>query len=149
MSGLGKWFCVEVVEFKGHENVRATHKTTIEITREEYLTPKGDCIIGVKASKGLKDFSECFKELARRSTSRLMAVIIDSEGHMDIIKGEGSPELSFSDPVKMIIRRSSYASPNTVMINADKAARDLSRDLIKSLRKGVSAVAIFIAVAGK
>ncbi|MGC8558045.1 MAG: DUF371 domain-containing protein, partial [Nitrososphaeria archaeon] len=29
------------IEFYGHKNIRALHKTTLEITKEEHLTLKG------------------------------------------------------------------------------------------------------------
>jgi hypothetical protein len=29
------------IHARGHENVRATHATTIEVTKEEHLTPRG------------------------------------------------------------------------------------------------------------
>ncbi|MEM2907042.1 MAG: DUF371 domain-containing protein, partial [Candidatus Odinarchaeota archaeon] len=46
---------------RGHPNITATHKTTFEFTKEESITIKATCIVGVKASKGLPDFSEKFK----------------------------------------------------------------------------------------
>ena len=33
----------------GHENITARHKTTLEFTKDEDLSLKGDCIVGVKA----------------------------------------------------------------------------------------------------
>jgi len=148
---LGKesWYCLEVVEFVGHENVRAEHETTLEITREPYLTPRGDCIIGVKASKGLKDFSDCFKRLVRSSSTRVHVIILSEGGVVDTVSGWGSEKLTYDDPVRIIIRRSSYVSGNTAAIRANKAARDLSRALINSLRRGSRAVAIFIAIKTK
>lgn len=51
----------------GHVNVRARHRTTIEITRDDYLTPRGgDCIIGIKADKGLSGISPNLRRLLRR-----------------------------------------------------------------------------------
>jgi len=143
--GRDSWYCVEVVEFVGHENVRAEHETTFEITREPYLTPRGDCIIGVKASKALKDFSDCFKRLVRSSSTRVHVIIVSEDGVVDIVSGWGSEGLTYEDPARIIVRRSSYVSGNTAAIKADKAAKDLSRALINSLRRGSKAVAIFVA----
>ena len=47
----------EVIYARGHENIKATHKTTMEITKDPYLTPRGDCIIAVKANKAALDLS--------------------------------------------------------------------------------------------
>ncbi len=140
------WYCVEVVEFVGHENVRAEHETTFEITTEPYLTPRGDCIIGIKASKALRDFSDCFKKLVRSSSTRIHVVIVSEDGAVDTASGWGSEELTYEDPTRIIVRRSSYVSGNTAVIRANKAARDLNRALINSLRRGSKAVAIFVAV---
>ena len=144
MSVCGEWFCVEVVEFRGHENVRATHRTTIELTREPEVTPRGDCIIGVRASKGLAGFRDGFKSLVRRPGARVVALITDSLGHADVVSGFGDPGLSYRDPDRIIIRRSGYIAPNTAMVRACKSAKDLSRDLINSLKEGVRGVAIFV-----
>ncbi len=144
----GDWFCVEVVEFRGHRNVKATHRTTIELTREAEVTPRGNCIIGVNASKGLADFSNGFKSLVRRPEARVVALITDSLGHADAISGFGDPGLSYEDPDRIIIRRSSYIAPNTAMIRACKSAKDLRRDLINSLRDGVKGIAVFVVMVG-
>ena len=45
---------------KGHENVKSTHKSTLEITTEEHLTCTGDCILGICADKSMKNFPEDF-----------------------------------------------------------------------------------------
>ena len=39
----------------GHKNVRGTHKTTFEITKDKDLTERGTCIIGVNASYDLDE----------------------------------------------------------------------------------------------
>lgn len=136
----------EVVRFRGHVNIRASHRTTLEITKDSHLTPRGDCIVGVSADKALGEFSERFKEIARSPGSRIILLIADERGNHDVIIGEGHPDLSFSDPKKIIVRKSSYAAPNTVMIRADKAARDISRDLVSTLRNGSRGIALFIAI---
>ena len=33
------------IEFYGHPNIQATHQKTIEITKDDYLTHEGYCII--------------------------------------------------------------------------------------------------------
>jgi len=55
----------EVIHCRGHENVKATHRSTLEITTEDFLTPRGDCIICVSADKSLRDLSDDFKEALR------------------------------------------------------------------------------------
>ena len=45
----------------GHENVKATHKNTIEFTKEKELTPQGDCILGVNSDFDFKKIAEFIK----------------------------------------------------------------------------------------
>ena len=47
---------------QGHPNVLGTHRTTIEITKENFLTKNGNCIIGVMSSKSVNDYSPKLKE---------------------------------------------------------------------------------------
>ncbi len=133
----------ELVRFKGHPNIRARHSTTLEITKDPYLTPRGDCIIGVSADKGLKEFSKEFRTIASRDNSIIFLLIITEAG-TECVVGRGSERLTFRDPTKIIVRKSAYTSPNTVMIKADKSALELRRDIISYLRSGGEGLAVFI-----
>jgi len=143
------WFCIEIVKFKGHRNVRATHRTTLEITREPGLTPRGDCIIGVSADKGLRDFNPKFKEMIKVPGTSVIALIVTEQGDAEVIKGFGDPGLSLNDPNRIIIRKSGYVAPNTIMVRANKAARDLSRSLVENLQRECKGLAIFIVLGKK
>ncbi|MGC8953213.1 DUF371 domain-containing protein [Desulfurococcus amylolyticus] len=123
----------EIVYARGHPRIKATHVTTLEISREEYLTERGDCIIGIGADRSPKDFSRVFKEALRRDDSILLAVIRVG-GLVDIVLAQGSSGLIVDSPVKLIIRRSSFIEPATIGIKANKAARDIDRRIIQMLR---------------
>ena len=126
---------VEVVRARGHPNVRATHPTTLEITREEHLTPRGDCIIAVGADKGARDLSEAFKEAAKREGALIRITIeVPSRGLREVVLARGHPGLTFEHPTDMVVRKSNFTCGRTVAVGADKAARDLSRELIEALR---------------
>ena len=146
MSYCTEWFCIEVVGFKGHENVKALHKTTLEITKEDYLTPRGDCIIGISANKSLRDFSSKFKELIRSKDSILYVLFISELGSMDIIKCRGDPKLTYDDDTRIIIRKSDYIAGNTACINSEKSAKDINRSLVYDLKRGCKGVALFIVI---
>lgn len=124
---------VDVVEAVGHPNVRATHKSTLEVTKEGHLTEWGDCILAVRASKGARDLSDEFKELARRDDSLVVAVLL-AEGAADALVARGSRCLEFSDPTSIVIRRSEYVDGRTVAVRSSKAARDVDRSLVARLR---------------
>ena len=40
----------EYIEAKGHPNISAKNKKTFEITKENWLTERGDCIVAVGAN---------------------------------------------------------------------------------------------------
>jgi len=126
---------IEHIIAKGHANIKATHPSTFEVTKENWLTPQGDCIIGISASKSPKQFSKEFKNIAKREDAVILAILL-SNGAFDYIIGKGSEKLTFKDNTRMVFRKSSYISNNTVMIKANKAARDISRKLIDKLKKG-------------
>ncbi len=120
----------------GHENIRSTHKSTIEFTKEKGLSTKGDCIIGIDCKKGCKDISGKVREAIRDFESRIRITIsADTEsGYVeDIVHGSGHPDLELSDDKDMVIRKSGHISSRTVCIGADKGAKDLDRRLVEHL----------------
>jgi len=123
----------EVIKGHGHPNIRALHETTFEITREEHLTPRGDCIIVVGADKGALNLSNNLKELIRSGAK--VKVIIEVDDLRDEIVGIGNPKLTLTDPISLVGRKSDFICPRTFMIRANKAAKDLDRKLIMKLRR--------------
>jgi len=123
----------EVVWAYGHKNILSTHKTTFEITKEATLTTRGDCIIAVKATKGAADTHPKFKETAKRENAQL-TITIEANDMKETISAYGSSRLTFTNPTDIVIRKSNYVCGRTVAIGADKAACDLSRELVEELR---------------
>ena len=136
-------YVVELVVARGHPNVRAMHETTIEITKDEYLTPRGDCIIGVGADKGAADLSRELKEILRTEGSRAY-LVLEAEGFREVVEGVGDPRLELSDCRSLVFRKSRFVDPRTVMVGANKAAVDLDRRLIERLRRGIELSAFII-----
>jgi len=125
---------VETILARGHENITATHETTFEITKEESLTKRGDCIIAVSANKAMPDFKLEFKEALKNENAKLIIEIKAGEIR-EIVRAYGSSQLQLTHPTDMVIRKSSYICNRTLAIKADKAAADLSRSLVEKLRK--------------
>lgn len=119
---------------KGHENVKSTHKSTLEITTEEHLTCTGDCILGICADKSMKNFPEDFKENLRKSEK--IVVEIEVEGLKETILGKGNPNLTFTHETDIVIRTSDFSCSRTLMVNSDKAAKDINREIVEKLKKG-------------
>ncbi|MCE4599970.1 MAG: DUF371 domain-containing protein [Desulfurococcales archaeon] len=130
----GKWI---VFTAWGHENVKALHKTTLELTRESHLTPRGDCIVGVRSELAVGDLPGWFKARARDPESIIVLVLCSAREEVcDSIVGSGHPGLSFEDGIRMIVRKSTYVDGRTLMVRASKSARDLRRDLVRALARG-------------
>ncbi len=123
----------EKVVARGHENITARHRTTIEVTMDPEVTLRGDCIIGVGASRGICDLSREFMSLARRKGSVIRAVfrVGDLE---EVVTGRGHPDLSFTHRADFVLRKSDFICPRTLMIGADRASVDLGRDFVDSLK---------------
>ncbi len=119
----------------GHKNIRATHKTTFEITRSEHLTPRGDCIIGVGADKSLLDLPDDLKVLLREGHYFEIELYLPDYGISEKVIGKGDCNLSLNHPKDVVVRKSNYTCPRTLLIRADKAACDLNREMIECLKE--------------
>lgn len=118
---------------RGHENIKSTHKTTLEITKEDYLTPRGDCIVAVGANVGISELPQKLKEKMKKDDS-IIKLVLEAKGKKEIITGEGSSKLILTHTTDMVCRKSGFICPRTLLIHADKAAIDLSRDFIEKIR---------------
>ncbi|MEM1536860.1 MAG: DUF371 domain-containing protein [Candidatus Bathyarchaeia archaeon] len=136
---------VEVIKAFGHENIRATHRTTLEITKEKVLSVRGDCIIAVSANKGFTEFKPEFKELLRKDGARV-TLLIDAGGIVERVYASGCSKLVLAHPTDLVVRKSDYICGRTLAIRADKAACDLSRGLIAALQNPSQEVKITIIV---
>ncbi|MBP2142895.1 hypothetical protein J2127_000036 [Methanococcus voltae] len=124
---------------KGHKNVKSTHKSTLEITKEDYLTPAGDCIVAINSSMAINDLPEEFKEQLKQGKSLKITLECKNnktnEIYIDTIISKGSKDLILNHDTDMVIRKSTHICPRTLSINADKSAKNLNRDLINCLEE--------------
>jgi hypothetical protein len=135
----------DVVIAKGHENVLATHRTTLEITKDHDLSKRGTCIIAVSADKALRDLSLEFKRSLRDENAKLTILITAGET-TETISACGNPQLVLTHPTDMVIRKSSYICDRTLAVQADKTACDLSRELVGKLKNSKQKVKITLIV---
>ena len=135
----------EIITAYGHENIQATHKTTLEITKDKHLTKNGDCIIAVAANKSLADLSPKFKEKLRRKNA-ILTIRIEAEGVVEEIKASGSSHLILTHPTEIVVRKSDYISNRTLAIRADKTSYDLSKRLVDKLKNPNQKVKITLTV---
>lgn len=122
---------IDTVEFFGHPLIRATHKTTFEITKEEKISLRGDCIIGVKANKSCKDLDDRLKKLITNNVP--IEITIHVGGYVFKVNGMGHPSLMLTDDKDIVVRKSNYICPRTLAIKSDKAAIDIPRYMISML----------------
>jgi uncharacterized protein len=117
----------------GHPNITSKHRTTFEFTKDENIGITADCIIGVKSPVSMDNIpQEICKSI--KEDNKLITLKLETENAVDEIKGYGHHELTLNHPTDMVIRKSEFKCGRTLMINADKAAKDLKTELIEDLK---------------
>jgi len=127
----------EVVSAEGHEHVSAEHASTFEVTSDDYLTPAGDCILGIEADRVPADFDPAFVA-ACQSHDATITLTLEAGGHAVTVEGRGHPDLSFENERSMVGRTSEYVDGRTVVVGADAAAGDLDRAFVAALADGAA-----------
>lgn len=123
----------EKIYFHGHKLISAKHSTTIEITKDQFLTKNGDCIVGIKSEKGCQEIKKELKNIIRNNNSIIKIEIIVQE-HKFTILGQGSSELSLTHVNDIVIRKSEYICPRTLAIKCNKSSIDIPREMINLLK---------------
>lgn len=125
----------EVVHAGGHEHVTAEHESTFEVTTDSYLTPAGDCILGIDADRAPTSFDPAFVTACQNPDATITATI-DVDGQTAVVTGRGHPDLEFGSDRSLVCRTSDYVDERTVMVEADSAATDLDEELVVALAAG-------------
>ncbi|MBI2176277.1 DUF371 domain-containing protein [Candidatus Woesearchaeota archaeon] len=122
----------------GHPNILATHRTTLEITKDAELTKKGDCIIAVAA-----DFSiQRIREIISSCQNGKIRLTIETAGIKEEVIAVANK--SFSSDKEIVLRKGAFISERTLGTNADKAAADIDRALVEKLRNPERTVSVTI-----
>jgi hypothetical protein len=135
----------EVVFGQGHANVLATHKTTLEFTKEKHLSKMGDCIATVATDKAVADLNEEFKKSLANDSARL-TITIEVGPFSEKIQAHGSSRLTLTHRKEMVIRKSDYVCSRTLAVCADKGANELNRSLVEKLKDPEQKVRISLAI---
>ncbi|MFT4947696.1 MAG: hypothetical protein ACI8TL_001945 [Natronomonas sp.] len=131
----------EQIRAVGHEHVSAEHASTLELTSDDFLTPAGDCIVGIEADCVPNEFDEEFV-VACQDDSATITVELEAAGHTDSLTARGDPELSFESDRSAVIRTSAYTDDDrTIAVEATAAAGDLNRELVAALAEGATLTA--------
>ena len=132
----------ETITAHGHEHVKATHESTVEFTSDDWLTPAGDCILGIEADIVPADFDPAVVSAAQSADAAITITVAVGE-YSQTIAGRGDPALTFDDDRSMVVRTSTYTDDRTVMVDADAAAADIDRELVAALADGATATIEF------
>ena len=116
----------------GHSNILATHKTTLEFTKDKEISKRGNCIVGANADFELSKI----KEFIKNSKNNKILITIETISKITKIKETILAEInpSFNSDEELVIRKTDFLSDRTFAINADKSAFELDRGLIGFLR---------------
>ncbi|MFX0038442.1 MAG: DUF371 domain-containing protein [Promethearchaeota archaeon] len=116
----------------GHENILSTHKTTIELTKAKSLTEKGNCIIGINATKACFDLNSSLKE--KINIGKKVKVTLKVDDLQDSFYGFGNEKLRLSDKDDIVFRKSGYICNRTILVNCTKSSMEINRELVKKLK---------------
>ena len=130
---------------RGHAAVLSTHATTLEVTKEKALTERGDCVVAVGSSAGLKDLPPAMKKaLANKGVKARLTLEIGNKQFA--VEGQGDPGLTFSHPTDLVIRKSGFVSDRTLMVHADRAAADIPRPFVRLLQDPAQKVSVQLTI---
>ncbi len=122
----------DVIEFRGHPNILATHRNTIEVTRDPEISKRADCIVGVSATKGCENLGESLKRHVQNCG--LLSIVIAVDDLSFSFDGRGRGELELSDSRELVLRKSEFVSPRTAAVFCNAAAIDVPRKIIEKLQ---------------
>ena len=127
----------EVIRARGHEHVAATHESTFEVTTDDWLTPAGDCIVGIEADRAPADFDDGFVAACRDPGATVTLTLETADARAEV-RAHGHPDLTFESDRSAVVRTSTYVDDRTVAVGADTAATGLHRDLVAALADGAA-----------
>jgi hypothetical protein len=137
---------VATIRAVGHPNVTATHASTLEVTTDDFLTPAGDCIVGIEADRAPADLDPDFVAACRDPDATIVAnlavgepgsdAVGDDPAHTAHITGAGHSDLTFASERGAVCRTSDHVDDRTVLVDADRAAVDMDRGLVDALATG-------------
>jgi len=113
----------------GHPNILAKHVKTLEFTKDEGLTERGDCIVGIKADfekNELKKFNKKAKIIIRAKDHESGNI------HESIHKFTINKNFNSND--ELVIRKSSFDSDRTFGFNLNRGSNHIPRDMVEIMK---------------
>jgi len=145
---------------QGHQNILGTHTKTLEFTKEDYLTERGNCIIGIKCNISCSNLPDWLKLEIHNEKKFLIQLkigyILNNNGDFsfhseenklcDEFIGYGNKKLTLKSNISMVFRKSNFICDRTVLIKCTKCAAEINRELIKKMKNPNSILLISIEV---
>jgi len=125
----------QTIRARGHENVSGEHASTLEVTSDDFLTPAGDCILGIEADTVPAEFDPGFVAACQDEDAQI-TVELDAGGYTERFVARGHPDLTFENERSAVVRTSDYVDDRTIAVRSDSAAGDVDRDLVDALAAG-------------
>jgi len=122
---------LDTITAKGHPLIQCTHTTTIELTKDMYLTKNGTCILGIDASKACYDLNPLLKK--KITDGEKITVIIKTGEIFDSFYGFGHKNLTLLNKKDIVFRKSNYLCDRTILIKCSKSSSELDRNTVKKL----------------
>ncbi len=101
--------------------------------------------VALEATKGARDLSPEFKKLARNEKAKI-TITIEVDDEVEVVKAYGNPQLSFTHPTDLVVRKSDYTCSRTLAVHADKAAKDFPETLVRKLQDPKQRVKVTLTV---
>lgn len=113
----------------GHPNILAKHVKTIEFTKDDSLTERGDCIIGIKADFELEELKKFTKKI-----SIICCVVDPDTGEPIFSKFKCKVNSKFNSNHELVLRKSGFQSPRTFGLGLDRGANHLDRRIVELMQ---------------
>ena len=123
----------------GHPNISALHRTTMELTKDDYVTERGDCIVGVSSSAACADLPGWLRD--HLTSGGGIIIELQVRDLTFSFRAWGDPRLTLRSERSIVIRRSSYVDDRTLAVRSEAAARDIPRDMVTLLKEGEQLIA--------
>ena len=123
----------------GHQNILATHQTTLEITKDSELTKKGDCIVAVGADFSLQQLQRIVGSCGDGGKIKLTIAVAGLKAEIVAVANK-----EFCSENEMVVRKGNFVSERTLGIHADKAAAEVGRKLVEKLKSPSSIVSVTV-----
>ena len=124
-----------------HKNILATHKTTIEFTKDKELSLRGNCILGVNADFDLTELKKLIINKDKPIKNKIKIIICVGD-ISDEIAAELNPD--FDDDKEIVIRMGEFRSKRTLGVRADKGAAHIKRELVEKLKNSKQEIKVLI-----